>query len=350
MSAPRSLSTALLGRSFVHPVFDLMLIGGGLSLVVTLVIVARGSYDLIGAEMLPFVFLAANSAHFASSTVRLYTKPGAREGHAFLTMVFPLVALGLLTLCVFEAGTLGPHLQALYLTWSPYHYAAQAYGLAVMYSYRSGCALSDGDKRLLRRACLLPFFFAFVRGGQGSGLGWILPDGVLAQAWFGQARSVASLALGAAAFAAPLLLFAKVWRSASGPMPAIALVTMVSNAVWWIALPPLQAFFWATIFHGIQYLAIVVVFHVKDRMAMPGNRHGRAYHAFWFYGASLVLAYALFSCLPQAYALAGFGTVESTLLVVAAINVHHFVVDAYIWRLRKDAGNRRVVEALPVPA
>ena len=33
---------------------------------------------------------------------------------------------------------LGTQLHSLYLTWSPYHYAAQAYGLAVMYCYRSG--------------------------------------------------------------------------------------------------------------------------------------------------------------------------------------------------------------------
>ena len=39
------------------------------------------------------------------------------------------------------------------------------------------------------------------------------------------------------------------------------------------------------------------------------------------------------------------------LLVVAAINIHHFVVDRGIWRLRGDARNRVVVaDALPVLA
>ena len=75
------------------------------------------------------------------------------------------------------------------------------------------------------------------------------------------------------------------------------------------------------------------------------------YHVAWFYGASLILGYALFSCLPLAYVYAGFGKVESVLLVVAAINIHHFIVDAYIWRLRKDRSNRRVVESgVPVTA
>ena len=38
-------------------------------------------------------------------------------------------------------------------------------------------------------------------------------------------------------------------------------------------------------------------------------------------------------------------TVESLLRVPARINVHHFVVDAYIWRVRRDGRNRRIVEA-----
>ena len=45
-------------------------------------------------------------------------------------MVLPLVSIGVLTAAVLAPGTLGQNLQALYLTWSPYHYAAQAYGLA----------------------------------------------------------------------------------------------------------------------------------------------------------------------------------------------------------------------------
>ena len=59
----------------------------------------------------------------------------------------------------------------------------------------------------------------------------------------------------------------------------------------------------------------------------------------------VVLAYALFNCLPQAYVLAGFGLAESMLLVTAAINIHHFIVDAYIWRLGRSDTNRAVVDS-----
>ena len=64
---------------------------------------------------------------------------------------------------------------------------------------------------------------------------------------------------------------------------------------------------------------------------------------------SLLLGYGLFYCWPHAYVLAGFGLAESMLLVVAIINIHHFVVDAYIWRLRKDRNYQNVLHTPSEP-
>lgn len=110
-------------------------------------------------------------------------------------------------------------------------------------------------------------------------------------------------------------------------------------------MSPLQAFTWATIFHGIQYLAIVIIFHVKDQMNQPANRHGAAYHTLWFYGACLILGYSLFEWFPRAYVFAGFAPGTSVMLTVAMINIHHFVVDAFIWRLKKSDTNRGIVDS-----
>lgn len=353
--ATRSLSSALIGRSFVHPTFDYMLIGGGLSLAVTAIVymypaaqsIGYMSFDLesiTGFAALPFIILISNSAHFASSTVRLYTKPDSTKALPFLTMAFPLVALAILTLCIFQAERMGQHLQALYLTWSPYHYAAQAYGLAVMYSYRSGCLLAQSDKKMLWWVCMLPFFFNFSTGHK-IGLEWIIPSQLLEITTVEQVRTGVGVVLTILAFVTVLALFTKVWRSKSGTMPLISLLIIITNGIWWFVLPTLQAFVWATIFHGIQYLAIVIIFHLKDQMDRPDNTHGSLYHILWFYAASLLLGYSLFRCLPLAYVFAGFDLVESLLLVVAAINIHHFIVDAYIWRLKKSDSNRRVVDS-----
>jgi len=134
-------------------------------------------------------------------------------------------------------------------------------------------------------------------------------------------------------------------------MPLIALLIVLSNGVWWVLLPYYNAFFVATVFHGLQYLVIVALFHAKDQMALPGNEHGLVAHSLRFYAMSLALAYGLFYCLPMGYRLAGFGVTESMFLVVTVINLHHFIVDAFIWRVARDSKNRRIVEAsTPVAA
>ncbi len=352
-----SWTTRFVGRSFLHPSFDYLLIGGGLSLLFTLLVLYSPALQSLGNLTLEgesasgtyfavaYLLLLANSSHFAASTVRLYTKPGAFSSLPFLTMAFPLVSIGVLTVCLFQAGRLGPHLQALYFTWSPYHYAAQAYGLAVMYSFRSGCRLTVAGKRLLWWVAMLPFFFTLVTSQHG-GLHWIVPKATI-QSIPGLGRSIELAAVGllVAGLAAPFLMYGIIWRSNSGPMPVISWLAIVANGIWFFVLTALQAFIWATIFHAIQYLAIVMIFHVRDQVTRPENRFGPLYHAVWFYLVSFLLGYGLFCLVPQAYRLAGFGMVESTLLVAAAINIHHFVVDAYIWRLGKRDPNSKVVEA-----
>ena len=103
------LVTTLIGRSFVHPAFDYMLIGGGLSLVVAAIVwimASPGDAFLVNAALLPFFILLSNSAHFAASTVRLYTKPDSLKMLPFLTMAFPLIAIALLA--TFSIGGISP--------------------------------------------------------------------------------------------------------------------------------------------------------------------------------------------------------------------------------------------------
>ena len=158
-SQKRPLASALVGRVFIHPAFDYFLIGGALSLVVVFLLAMAPELNPFSTlEDFRYLILFSGSAHFASSTVRLYTKPGA-DGHQsfpFVKIVLPVLALAVVTLCVFRANTLGVHFRSLYFTWSPFHYAAQAYGLTVMYCYRSGCLLSSHNKRLLWCRTRLP--------------------------------------------------------------------------------------------------------------------------------------------------------------------------------------------------
>ena len=335
-------------RFFVHPAFDYLIIAGGLSLAFA-VGMATLSLDVTLRGALTTLFIVANGAHFAASTMRLYTRPGVIQAQPLLSLALPLVALLIVTAAITLPEPLGLLFVATYLVWSPYHYSAQAYGLAVMYGYRAGTPLGHDEKRAIRAACLLPFVWTLLQpqGGLASVLrAWQ----VSAPAPVDDIRGVISHALASITLFAPfgLALWLRLRRAVA--LPLISLITIGSNAIWWTFFNILDAFMWVTVFHGLQYLGIVTIFHVKDRMRRVENAHGRAWHVATFYGACVVLGYVLFEMWPSVYAWAGYDLTRSALMVTAAINLHHFIVDAYIWRLRRDPNYANVVDGETVAA
>ncbi|MBI83882.1 MAG: hypothetical protein CMJ81_11840 [Planctomycetaceae bacterium] len=364
----RSLFTALTGRYFVNPAFDYLLIAGGLSLVVAaaayLFDVQYRIADEFGRPTARFWYLVAlaNSAHFGASTVRLYSKPGATRSLPLLSWGLPVVALGLLVLCMNWPESWGSNLTSLYLTWSPYHYAAQAYGLAVMYSYRSGCLLGAGNKTMLWWVAMIPCFFNILIV-KNAGLDWIIGGFVfllhqigfpvvehfsLSEQFTLTAVRTIQVVASIGGMSAIAYLMWRVSRSREGAMPLIVAVLLFINGVWWFVLAqqPLQAFLWASVFHSVQYMAIVIIFHVKDQVPDNETSLGSVFfHIVWFYTASAMLGWALFQWLPYVYMCAGFNMAVSFAMVTAAINLHHFIVDGYIWRLKKSDSNRQIVDA-----
>lgn len=327
------------GHPFVGFAFDYLVIGGGFSLVVLALLqsAAMPAVSVFLKEHLWTFVLLSNSAHFAGSTVRLYTRPGSFRDLPFLTMGLPLVSLMVLGLGLLFPGALGQNLLSLYLTWSPYHYSAQAYGIAVLYCHRSGTPWDEGEKRWLRLACFAPFLYSFLTI-PGGGLAWLMPPAVLADPAAAAVRSFVASAAQVASFAGPLVLFVRHQAGGRARLPLISLLAVLANAVWLVMLSYQVAMVLAviTIFHGLQYLAILTIVHVKERMKRPDNRAPAWRHAAGFYACCLGLGYLLFQVWPHAFVLAGFSYAESLLMVVSVINIHHFIVDAFIWRLRRD--------------
>lgn len=342
-SAPTT--SALVGRAFVTPVFDFLVIGGGFSLVAIAVVLGLRSQlggRLADEYTLPLILLCT-STHFAASTVRLYTKPDAFRTLPLMTMAFPAISFAVALVALQWPELVGRHLYHLYLSWSPYHYAAQTFGLASMYTARGGVQLTGGERRLLHLTCMLPFLYSFFSGA-GAGLGWLLsPSFFVAHPALLPVRSGLISVVGVATFAVPALLLALLARRKERMLPHIVPCLLVANGVWWVVLPYQQAFFWATVFHGLQYLAIVIAFHLKDHPPASAAASAWVWPAARFYAACLVLAYLLFEVWPYFFIWLGFAYSESVLVCVAVINLHHFIVDRGIWQIRKDPGNRQAV-------
>ena len=350
-----TLQQQLIGNCFGSPALEYLLIGSVWSIAVVLLLLVPPIRALLDTSALLVLLVVGNSAHFAASTVRLYTKPSFRDDYPFLYFVFPLLTLAILAACIALPELLGKHLWSLFLTWSPYHYAAQAYGLSVMYAARSGFRFGKPEQRLLFWICLLPFFYTLTKTGlvpTDAGLGWVVPEAILKQPMVAEGLRTLKVMLGIATFVLPVAWYAWHSRARKSPLPLMPLVIMASNGLWWITLDFMQAFTLATIAHGLQYLAISVIFHSREKVREPGNTRPAWSHGLQFYGYCLLLGYGLFYCWPYAFQAAGAGLAESMMMVVAAINVHHFIVDRYIWKLRgtsnsKTLADRQTTAAVP---
>jgi len=103
---------SMLGKCFISPLVDYSFVGGAITLPIFAALYFFPALTPGNADLTLRTFLFFNGAHFAASTVRLYTKPGAKRDFPFLSYGFPAVCL----LAVWAGlywPTLGKHLSHL---------------------------------------------------------------------------------------------------------------------------------------------------------------------------------------------------------------------------------------------
>jgi hypothetical protein len=339
------------GRCLVNPVIDYAFVGGAITIPIFVAIYFFPSLTPTSGGITLRSFMLINGAHFAASTVRLYTKPGAQKEFPVLCWAFPVVCFGAVGLALWLPAV-GRNITALYFTWSPYHYAAQTYGLAVMYAMRSGARLAARDKTQMWWVCLVPFLYSFLTSTQG-GLAWFVsPDWLMTMPALAFAHSGLVFFVTLATFLLPVSLFWQLRRMRGKNVPLISLVLQVTNGLWWLGTDYLSAWWWTAMFHSIQYLIVVVERHISEQMArtdVRGSLHRPLVYGSAFYGVSFVLAVILFFVTPLAYVPFGFDAAQAFVMMTVVINLHHFVVDGFIWRARSGTAMPRLQTPDSVP-
>ena len=342
MSQPAESRRAV---AFFSPALDALFLCGGFS--IPLLVLGASIFEpwQVDPASRFVIFALANYAHFASSTVRFYTKPGTKSAHPFVAWGLPLLFGVAIVLGIYAPDAVGRNVTALFLSWSPYHYAAQAYGLSLLYCHRSGIALTGREKAGLWWICMLPFIRAMLKPRDNSivdvmgvsGVGWLFPGAFETPVVAGFLDVVVTV-LGPLVFVLPLA-FAFYGRTR---LPNLALLLVLCNAMWMVAFSRFDAAMLATVGHSIQYLCIVAYVHGKDALARTGpKQRTSSFHMAGFYFVSVAGGVFLFLIVPVLIDLtAGLGGIavkptEVSLMVAVAINLHHFIVDGYIWRSRR---------------
>ena len=228
-------------------------------------------------------------------------------------------------------------LLGLYVGWSGYHYSGQSLGLAMLYPLRQGARLEVREKRLIRLPLYVSWMLSLLGLFRLSSSARNPAYEAIRRAYLGPPLPTWGVALGLAALAASLTGVSS-WRARGArgtPLPWPTYAVLSAQISWFtIGLyQPLFNILLVPMFHGLQYLALTS-WHTTRRArrrravrrlpaggvaAGPGHQPGL-----------LLLVQG-----PDAAR-----TFMATAAVISFVNLHHFLLDGRIWRLRE----RRVVD------
>lgn len=287
-----------------------------------------------------------NYPHYFATIHRVYGTQEDFRKYRFFTVYITLLALATVVIAHLgkallpEGRGLMPILMTIYLTWSPYHYAGQNFGLAMMMARRNGAAPPDRVRNVLRAAFLSSYFVWFLSNNTHPSVSPI----------FLSLELPPQLAATAVLIGIPFSLIGGTWAlyrlvRATSLRAMVPTLLLFSTHTIWLTLPVTVEIFFNSPFlptyyssgslafmHCAQYLWITSFFSKKEREARDG---AGSWKPLAWYGTIVVGGIALFLPGPWIASRAfGLDLLESFLIFSALVNLHHFIVDGAIWKLR----------------
>jgi tetratricopeptide (TPR) repeat protein len=279
-----------------------------------------------------------NYPHYMATIYRAYhTREDFNQYRIFTVHVTLLVALTVVLSHVWIRVL--PWIFTLYLTASPWHYSGQNYGLFMMFARRAGCQPTALVRRALYASFVLSYLILVVNFHTGHGADPLfvslnLPPwmSLPAQVFLGAAL-VACCGFGISRLVAEV-----------GIKNLLPSLTLLSTQCLWFLIPPLLSWMepfrvpqsrYSTgvlaVMHSVQYLWITSYY--AKREAAAAER--RPWRPAAYFALLLVGGIALFVPGPWISSLVfHFDFTRSFLLFTALVNLHHFILDGAIWKLR----------------
>jgi tetratricopeptide (TPR) repeat protein len=350
-------------RWLFAPIPDLLL-GCGLLYAALFVLFGVAGPDLRTLDLgvaLRLGVILFSMPHYGATLLRVYEQRQERRRYAIFSVWTTLLVGALFVVGVYNV-LIASLLVTVYLTWSPWHYTGQNYGLAVMFLRRRGVDLTPTLKRWVYSSFVLSFVLTFLVLHGSAAPGYnpfayeasevaFLPLGIPSTIGKVLVSLVGGAYLVATVVAGFLLLRRNGFRDI-GPVAALAL----TQALWFSVPFAVRYFGWHTgidpidkhsliadyillifIGHGIQYLWVTAYY------ARAAQRW-RGYWNYWL--KTLACGTAIWTLPVVAFAADGIGKLSfdggMALLVAAGVNIHHFILDGAIWKLR----NSRIASVL----
>jgi tetratricopeptide (TPR) repeat protein len=283
-----------------------------------------------------------NYPHYMATIYRAYHR--SEDFHKYRVFTVHITALMVLTLLLSHVWLrLLPWIFTIYLTWSPWHYSGQNYGLFMMFARRAGADPDRWTRRALYGAFIVSYlilFLGFHTGPSSDPLFISLGIPAVVSRWEQIILGVAFV--GFSIFGLSRLASMTGWRKLT---PSL---TLFSSQFLWFLLPAAISLIKGleipqsryssgvlAVMHSAQYLWITSYYARREatnegRGKVVGNWRPVAYFGVLVFGGI-----ALF--VPGPWLASRFfhhDFTASFLIFTALVNIHHFILDGAIWKLR----------------
>ena len=336
------------------------LLGGGLSLAIAIVVIIWGSFsetkmDSAIGFIVAYLFtdLLINSPHFMASYRILYSKKQNIRKHPFVALVLPVLAISLLAYVCYwgplntpsnpspEAPVPLPgvmkalsYLAAIFLGW---HYIGQSWGTTACFAFLAGFRLNPSQRKLIRFGFLSLFaYHVTCFCATFDILEQLFPQQRAGEFMMKALMSVCRV-LVFASFFAGLWGFFQISQEYKRRIPATVWLPWVATYSWYVMLdmyPTPTSLFLLQIFHALQYLMFPARVEMNQHQTKHANKHMLIY-----YGFLVLIGYLAFDWTQL---LTGINLANRTGTMVLlgtatmmCINLHHYFIDAVIWKIRE---------------
>jgi tetratricopeptide (TPR) repeat protein len=280
-----------------------------------------------------------NYPHYMATIYRAYHREADFNRYRIFTVHITFLVALTAVLSHFWFSAL-PWIFTIYLTGSPWHYSGQNYGLFMMFARRAGADPTQNQRHAIYAAFLLSYVILFVNFHTGPSADPLFISLNLPARLSSMLLVLLAVAfIGCSVHGLSSLIGQTGWR---GMVPSL---TLFATQFTWFLLPTVlslgEGFHvpqsrYSTgvlaVMHSAQYLWITSYYARREALA-EGRQTWRplAYFAILIAGGI-----ALFIPAPWiASHVFHFDFTRSFLIFTALVNIHHFILDGAIWKLRE---------------
>ena len=338
---PMSKNNASPGESvwIYHPSVDLIVGCGAWSVpLLLLAYFCTAASTLAWAVFFYVLALFFNYPHYMATIYRAYHTKADFEKYRIFTVHITLLVVLTLVFSHFWPRAL-PWIFTIYLTASPWHYSGQNYGIFMMFARRSGAQPTPTERRALYSAFLISYavlLLSLHTGPSGDPLfvSLNIPAAI---------SSPVQIALAIAFLACSVFGLSGLLRQVTFRRMVPSLTLFSTQCIWFL-VPTLLSLLehfqiprsrYSTgvlaIMHSAQYLWITSYYAKREAATTPN----RSWRPLSYFAILVVGGIALFVPGPWISSLIfHFDFTRSFLLFTALVNIHHFILDGAIWKLR----------------